>query len=451
MALSTYVAISISNATPRIERTGFGVPLLFGPAPFPERVKTYPTRTILTDLVFDGFTPESPVYKAAAAMRRQSRGVKTIKVGRRTALTQIFHLTPKNLTEGYVYSWSIGGESFTYTVGSSATVTIVANAIASEMSGNTGDWTAAVDVVSPNSTKVVVTADAPGTQFDTIIGGLAADQKGSGSNGGLYYTDATVDASAVADLALVREADDTWYALVNTNFSKDTCNDLADVLSGERKMLFQVTQDSEVKDVSVTTDIMSAAKADGHSHVAIMYSHLAHEMPHAAWAGTMLTYRPGEATYAHKYLAGVTATPTTFLAEPLRTVVSGKDGNYYVPDAAGITYPGLQSDDDYIDVSIGIDWTYARIEEEVMILFTSNAKIPFTDAGIQSVVAAVKQVLLEGAEQGLYLAESIQVSAPKLSELSAQQRASRVLPDVTFQAQFQGAIHQVDITGTVSA
>jgi hypothetical protein len=40
--------------------------------------------------------------------------------------------------------------------------------------------------------------------------------------------------------------------------------------------------------------------------------------------------------------------------------------------------------------------------------------------------------------------------APKVKDVSSADRANRVLPDVTFSATLAGAIHAVEILGTIS-
>lgn len=455
MALSTYVNVSITRASPSISRAGFGTPLLFGPTPtsFTDYVRTYNTSTILVDLIADGFAVTDRVYLAAAAIRDMDLAPRTIKVGRAPALTQVYHLIPANVTAGYVYSWTIGSESFTYTVPSSATVDIVVDGMVTAMAAKTGAWTPTAS--GGTATHLVITASATKTIFGIEVGGLNYDKAT-----GLQVLDATADTLTDDHITAIREEDDDWYAFINVaTFAKTTAALIGSTIGSERKVWFHTTQDSEVKDSAVTTDVMSVANTAGRKNGFILYHHLPHQFALPAVVADRLTYKPGEATYAFTAVQGTgTGTPKGFLSETQKTNIAEKGGNFFTPDAGvAFTFPGLATNADgedsgmYIDLRIGEDWTYARIQEEVMLLYLSNAKVPFTDGGIQSIVGAIKSVLREGAGNGLFVPESIIVEAPSRASLSSAQRATRELPDVTFSAEFQGAIHKVTIVGTVSA
>lgn len=108
------------------------------------------------------------------------------------------------------------------------------------------------------------------------------------------------------------------------------------------------------------------------------------------------------------------------------------------------------ADGEWMDVRRGIDWTHARIQENIFALKTSLEKIPFTDAGIGLVVAAIEEVLRLGAQRGLYVEDSIVITAPQASQVNAADKNNRLLPDVKFQATLQGAIHFTRIEGAVS-
>ena len=42
------------------------------------------------------------------------------------------------------------------------------------------------------------------------------------------------------------------------------------------------------------------------------------------------------------------------------------------------------------------------------------------------------------------------VEAPRAADVSAANKAARLLPDITFRATYQGAISKVEISGTIS-
>ena len=79
----------------------------------------------------------------------------------------------------------------------------------------------------------------------------------------------------------------------------------------------------------------------------------------------------------------------------------------------------------------------------------TSKKIPYTDAGVGIVVGLIDAVLAYCYKKQL-IDSGWSVDAPKVADISTIDRAARLLPDVTFQARMQGAIHEITIAGTVS-
>ena len=73
-------------------------------------------------------------------------------------------------------------------------------------------------------------------------------------------------------------------------------------------------------------------------------------------------------------------------------------------------------------------------------------------AGAASLEASVRQTLAEGIQVGGLASDPEPVvTVPNVLSLSSAQRASRVLPNVTFTARLAGAIRAVNISGSVYA
>jgi hypothetical protein len=98
---------------------------------------------------------------------------------------------------------------------------------------------------------------------------------------------------------------------------------------------------------------------------------------------------------------------------------------------------------------------YARLTESVILALQSSPRIPYSDAGIEQIKGALSAPLVSWT-RAPYSAlsdakdEAPFVEAPRAAEVSLQDRADRILPDVRFSARYLGAIHIVEITGTVS-
>jgi hypothetical protein len=168
-----------------------------------------------------------------------------------------------------------------------------------------------------------------------------------------------------------------------------------------------------------------------------------------AWLGNMLPRDPGSATWAFKNLDGVGADSMTATERAL-IEASAHKGNHYVAEASvGITRPGKAHGGEWLDVVRGLDWLQARMEERLFTLLVNNPKIPYTDDGIASVESEVRAQLRIAEARGLIDAGWTTTVLAAADQDSAD-RAARIVRDIEFQARLAGAIHTINIAGTVT-
>ncbi|MCD8295844.1 MAG: DUF3383 domain-containing protein, partial [Clostridia bacterium] len=134
--------------------------------------------------------------------------------------------------------------------------------------------------------------------------------------------------------------------------------------------------------------------------------------------------------------------------------------NYYVTCAGkDILLDGKCMSGEWIDVIRFRDYLLNDIQERVFNLFIKNAKIPYTDSGIALIQNQIISALKNGQDVG-GIADSYTdddgnevdgytVTVPTVSGVSDGDRASRLLANVKFTARLAGAIHIVEITGTL--
>ena len=111
---------------------------------------------------------------------------------------------------------------------------------------------------------------------------------------------------------------------------------------------------------------------------------------------------------------------------------------------------------EFIDIMRGVDWITARMEENVYSKLVNSNKIPYTIEGISIIEGAIRQTLDNAIANGVltpdpetYDGNPYEVVVPIISEISTNDRANRLLPDVTWEARLAGAIHKVIIRGKV--
>lgn len=169
-----------------------------------------------------------------------------------------------------------------------------------------------------------------------------------------------------------------------------------------------------------------------------------------AIASRILAEVPGSYTSAFKTLQLVS---TTQLSATDEATLRSVRGNQYT-DVSGrsITWDGVTTGSGYIDIYIGVLYLEARIAEDVFAYMASVDKVPFTNAGVDSIVGKVQARLDQSVvEEFLSDDPAPLAEAPRVADISATDKSNRLLPNVTFTATASGAVHMVQINGTVIA
>lgn len=437
MSLDEIVSIAISADTRTVTRAGFGVPMILRAHSRPKVVETYTSLKGMTD---DSWSATDPAVTMATKIASQNPRPRSWKVGKRaSAFTQTVRITPVNVSVGYVYAFDIvvGSDTtaISYTVPASATVATISTALAGLITAIAGISAAAA------ATHVTITHDSAGELFD-VVGMPSADD--------CLLSDLTTDPGVAADLSAIESEDDDWYVgLLDSNSAAEIAAAAA-WFEARKKLFLCNTSDSDVVDGSSSADIMSSLQTSAYARTSAIYSKSKLlNYTAAAWAGNRLPSDPGSSTWAHKTLSSVSVDALT--AGEV-AVIRSKSGNVYTNIGGNnVATFGVTSSGEYIDVVRFIDWLQARMQERVFGTLLTNGKIPYTDTGIQTIVAQVVAQLSEGVVVGGLAANPApSATAPKASDISTNVKGTRVLPDITFEGALAGAIHAATISGRVS-
>lgn len=202
--------------------------------------------------------------------------------------------------------------------------------------------------------------------------------------------------------------------------------------------------------IDPTTDLGAELMALSLDRTALLFTKNANtEYPEAAWAGGILPYDPGSVTWAFKTLAGVTVDNLT--SSEKSKALNNNVNTYTTIGGVNITQNGTMASGRFIDIRRGVDWIQARMEENIFFQIANLPKIPYTDSGIAIIENEIRFVLNDAIGNNV-IADDPEptITVPKALDVSANDRANRLLPDVTFTARLAGAIHKVEINGTVS-
>ena len=85
-------------------------------------------------------------------------------------------------------------------------------------------------------------------------------------------------------------------------------------------------------------------------------------------------------------------------------------------------------------------------------VYNKLIKMIENNAGVTVITGIVQEVLNSAAttQRPILQLDSIVVNAPLVADIPSNDKNNRLLPDVTFTALYQGAIHKVQISGTIS-
>lgn len=338
-----------------------------------------------------------------------------------------------------------GGNTTLTTTALFARVTSVTIPIQSGTGGTFTVGVAAPYVATDDTTHITLVAPA----------GLIPSLEITGA-GALALEDRTTDPGLAADLTAIRAEDDDWYcALLDSNSSAEILA-LAAIIEPltPKKILVTQSADSLCVDADSITDVAYlVADRDYfrthvlfHPKIATSDSWIA-----AALVGNALAYSPGSVTWVNRELVGVGSWNPD--SADRAGLIAKNSGSIETVAGRKVTFGGKVGGGEWIDIIHGLDWLHARIGERIFGLLASaaDAKIGFTDKGIARVHAELRAQLTEASAPPSSLLATWSTSVPTAASLSSSQRATRVLPNVTFSATVQGAIHAVNVAGTVAA
>jgi hypothetical protein len=442
MALSEIVPVTIQAGTVNPARRGFGVPLIL---PFHSKwsgteVRTY---TSFAGVATDFPETHSMPYKLAAAMFSQSPRPTKIKIGR-LPTPPSDHLLVLDFTDHPTATdvkLSVVEHDGTATALSVAWNTDLATTLAAVDTALEALGGISVATASP---LLTVTTSTNGEQ--THITPTA------GSATVCYVRETTADWDYDDALAAHAAVDGDFFGIVIDSGSPKNMDKVARwALANDRFAFFgpQYTKPAQFVTGEFSAGADFTALQANDSAAGLFTKASRNSAPEAAWVGLMFPLDPGSATYAFKRLSGVGADAWT--STERTTIETTNKGNHYAAEATiGITRPGKCFGGEWIDVTIGLAWLQARLEERLFSLLVNNPKIPYTDEGIALIVAEVAAQLQEAEDRDV-LAPGWTVTAGLAADAEVADKADRILRDVSFAAVLAGAIHTINIVGTVTA
>lgn len=173
--------------------------------------------------------------------------------------------------------------------------------------------------------------------------------------------------------------------------------------------------------------------------------------PAAAWVGRCSPLEIGSYTWTFKNLNGIE--PSGYNPTELKEIEVGAS-SYIREGGVDITSKGITTKGEYIDIIQGQYYLESRLAEAVYGLFVRLPKVSFVTVGISLIAAEMETVLKRAANQGIIAQDGdgnplYSLDIPDISEISANDKAARKLPNMNWTATIAGAVENVDIGGTL--
>lgn len=429
------VSVDVTIADAAVTAAGFGTPLVmtYEAAFGPELVRTYSSTTAMTT---DGFDPNGAAVQAVTAILAQNPKVSSVKVGRRTSTPQAQTrvLTVAQVYDSTEYTVTINGTAFTFTSDASATNLEIA---------------AGLDALINAGAEPVTSTDNLDGTF-TLVADVAGTAFGLSHSVGLITQDDTTTATGgdgiVGDYDDIKEEDNDFYGIIVAESSSADIVLLAASVEADRKILGVQCSDSDIL-ADTGGNVAETLHDAGYHHTYLMWSMDNFEFANAAWMGKQFPKDPGSATWAFKSLSGVTI--DTLTDTELGNLEANDANHYTSTKGLSMTLQGTMASGRFIDIQRGIDWLTVRMQERILNLLANSDKIPFTAGGITALENEVRAQLEEAVGNNV-ITTGYTVTPPAIEDVSTTDKAQRVLGDLDFAATLSGAIHQIQIAGTVS-
>lgn len=250
--------------------------------------------------------------------------------------------------------------------------------------------------------------------------------------------------------AITRENNDFYGVMITSKAVEDQFR-IAKLVEADNKIFGLSSNEASLLDRANDSNILHKLNELNYMRSFVIYNSKSSEgvYPEAAWFGLMLTKEAGSATWAYKSLSGVYA-DNNLSANDISTL-EDKNGNYFSSLAGcNVMFGAKMVGGEYIDTVIGLDWLTDDLKMQVGNAIIHSEKIAFTNPGIAVIESMIRNSLSKAASRDIIDRESIKVSMPDIRTISDSDKQARILPDVKFEARLAGAIHKLQIQGTIS-
>jgi hypothetical protein len=285
---------------------------------------------------------------------------------------------------------------------------------------------------------------------------------------GFVTDDDTMTATELqAELDLVYAADNDWYFITVDSTLRDVTaiDGLIEWVQAKNKLAIIDSNDVNTEAAGTSTSVAARNKGE-FDRSAVFYHPDAAMYPAASVAAYMSTRNFDDAATAYtikfKELPGISAVNlasakitaiTGFTPGTGQNEANGHIANTYI-DIGGqnfVVEGSTLTQNVFLDEIHATDWIIARTEEESLAILLNNARVPFTDAGMETIASGARTVMQQATRAGIIAedldpvtgeyAPAVTITVPSVFDVTASQRKARIAPAISVNFRYAGAIH----------
>ena len=254
--------------------------------------------------------------------------------------------------------------------------------------------------------------------------------------------------TALADPALVGKG---WRQLiVVAPDDEETASTVAEISAAVEPL------DGKLYFAGLDTDDATVISTSGLRRTILFYCNATEDVPVpvAALVGEIAGRAAGRFTYKNMILSGV---PAQDLSDTEIEAIHKKGGITFVQKAGdNVTSEGKLAGGEYIDVIDCEDYIIQQLTYRTQKMLNNAAKVPYDNNGIAMLESVAVDVLQDAFNQGMIATDAdgnpdYSISYTMREDTKESDRASRLYPGGSFRFALAGAIHEVEITGTITA
>lgn len=292
----------------------------------------------------------------------------------------------------------------------------------------------------------------------------------------ISYTSGTSTESDVQDeLDAIYAYDGDWYFLTIDSVLRDEAelDGLISWIEAKPKMAFIDSNDDTMESAADTTNIAARNKGTV-ERTAVFYHTDADEwlaICAAAYCSTR-NFDDASTAYTSKFkgMSGVQnvnldsskiTAITGFVPGTGQSETAGHCANTYIDigDQNFLVEGSTLTQNVFIDEIHASDWIIARTEEVILGILLNNARIPYTDVGMQQLASGPRQIMQAAVRAGIVpediddsgnYAPAFTITVPSVFDVSASQRKARIAPAITCVFRYSGATHYSVVNFTMT-